>query len=235
MAKKTLLQMVQNILNAMDSDPANSISDTVESLQVAELVREAFEDLMSQREWSFLRTYSQLIGLGDVNNPTTMQIADGINVLYWVKYNKKDITFLDPKTFTDYIDARNTDLDNVNVNGFITNRDPEYWTSYDDKYVIFDSYNVAAESTLTSVNSYIYGVKVPTFTMSDTFVPDLPEKFFPTLVEEAKSRAFINLKQQANAKAERNAQRGRVMLRNEAWKNTEGKSKYNERVNYGRS
>lgn len=227
--------MVQNILNAMDSDPVNSISDTVESLQVAEFVREAFEDLMSQREWSFLRTNSQLTGLGDVNNPTTMQIPDGLNLIYWIKYNKVDVQFLDPKSFTDYIDSRNVDNDNVNVNGYVTDQMPQYWTSFDDKYVVFDAYDSSEESTLTSTNSRVYGVKVPTFTMADTFVPDLPEKFFPTLLESAKSTAFLCLKQQANAQAERKAQRGRVMLRNEAWKNSQGKSKYNDIVNYGRS
>jgi len=235
MAKKTLLQLVQNVLNAMDSDPVNSISDTVESLQVAEFVREAFEDLMSQREWSFLRTYSQLTGLGDVNNPTTMQIPDNVNLVYWIKYNKSDLIFLDPKDFTDLLDGRNTDNDNVNANGIITDQMPQYWTSYDDKYIVMDAIDLSEESTLTSSKSQMYGVKVPVFTMADNFTPDLPEKFFPTLLESAKSTAFLCLKQQANAQSERKAQRGRVMLRNEAWKNSQGKSKYNDLVNYGRS
>lgn len=234
MAKKSLLDMVQNILNAMDADPVNSISDTVESLQVAEFVREAFEDLMSQREWAFLRTYSQLTGLGDTGNPTTMQIPDGINVVYWIKYNKSDVLYLDPKDFKDMIDGRNTTNDNVDANGFVTDQMPQYWTSFDDKYVTFDSYDSATESTLTSVKSYIYGVKVPTFTMSDTFIPDIPEKFFPTLLAEAKSTCFINLKQQSNVREERKAQRGRVMLRNEAWKAKSGEPRYNSNVDYGR-
>ena len=234
MAKKSLLDMVQNILNAMDADPVNSISDTVEALQVAEFIRESFEDLMSQREWAFLRTYSQLTGLGDTSNPTTMQIPDGINVVYWIKYNKSDVLYLDPKDFKDMIDGRNVSNDNVDANGFVTDQMPQYWTSFDDKYVTFDSYDSAVESTLTSVNSYIYGVKVPNFTMSDTFIPDIPEKFFPTLLAEAKATCFINLKQQANAREERKAQRGRVMLRNEAWKAKSGEPKYNSNVDYGR-
>lgn len=234
MAKKSLLDMVQNILNAMDSDPVNSISDTVESQQVAEFVREAFEDLMSQREWAFLRTYTQLTGLGDTANPTRMQIPDTMNVIYWIKYNKSDVQYLDPKDFKDLIDGRNNSNDNVDVNGFITDHMPQYWTSFDDKYIVFDSYDSSIENTLTSAKSYTYGVKIPTFTMNDNFVPDIPEKFFPTLLAEAKSACFINMKQQANAREERKAQRGRVMLRNEAWRNSQGKSKYNDIVNYGR-
>jgi hypothetical protein len=37
--KMTLLEMTQNILSAMNSDEVNSITDTVESLQVAEEIQ----------------------------------------------------------------------------------------------------------------------------------------------------------------------------------------------------
>src|SRR4051812_20927123 len=40
---KTLLQLTQNILSAMDSDEVNSISDTVEAVQVATIVMETLE------------------------------------------------------------------------------------------------------------------------------------------------------------------------------------------------
>ena len=69
----------------------------------------------------------------------------------------------------------------------------------------------------------------------DNFVPNIPEKFFPTLLAEAKSQAFVNLKQQANAREERKATRGRMAMRNDSWKNEQGEVKFNTRVNYGRS
>jgi len=42
------------------------------------------------------------------------------------------------------------------------------------------------------------------------------------------------LKQQANAKEERKAQRGRNIFQNEAWRNNESEGKWNRKVNYGR-
>ena len=47
MAQRTLLRLVQDILSSLDSDEVNSISDTPESLQVANIVRTTYEDLVS--------------------------------------------------------------------------------------------------------------------------------------------------------------------------------------------
>ena len=47
MAKMTLLEMTQNILSAMDSDAVNSIGDTVESLQVADVIVETYYELFA--------------------------------------------------------------------------------------------------------------------------------------------------------------------------------------------
>jgi hypothetical protein len=47
MAKMTLLEMTQSILSAMDSDPVDSIDETVESIQVADIVKESFTNLLS--------------------------------------------------------------------------------------------------------------------------------------------------------------------------------------------
>ena len=48
---KTLLDITQEILSEMDSDDVNSISDTVESEQVANIVITVYRDMMSNRNW----------------------------------------------------------------------------------------------------------------------------------------------------------------------------------------
>lgn len=234
MARLSLLDMTQNILSAMESDPVNSIDDTVESIQVAEFVREAFYDLMAQREWPFLRQLSSLEGLGDTTRPTYMRMPETVNKLYWIKYNKKEITFLDPTEFDAMINMRTAQTGVVNANGFNIAQDPAYWTSYDDTYIVFDGYNSSVESTLQTSNSSTYVLAAAPWTHSDTFVPNIPDKFFPTLLAEAKAISFANLKQQINRREERKAQRGRVELRNGVWRNEAGEAKYNGRVNYGR-
>jgi len=234
MAKMTLLDMTQNILSALDSDPVDSIDETVEAVQVAELVKEAYFELISQRDWPFLHQLSTLQALGDVNNPTKMKIPDTWNKIKWIKYNKKEVQWVPPEIFNDIISDRVEQAGVINANGFVINRDPEYWTSYDDQYIVFDGYNSSEESTLQESNSSVYGVAQASWTHTDTFIPAIPEKFFPTLLAEAKSQAFVNLKQQANEREERKARRGRMAMRNEVWKNENGEAKYNRRVNYGR-
>jgi hypothetical protein len=234
MAKLTLLDMTQNILSALDSDPVDSIDETVESVQVAELLKEAFQDIMSQREWPFLFTLAPLQALGDVNNPTKMKIPDNWNKIKWLKYNRKEVEYMPPEEFKHMVDTRSATPNVVDSNGYIINRDPVYWTSYDDVYIHFDGYDVSVESSLQASKSVAYAALTPTWIHTDSFIPEIPEKFFPTLLAEAKSQAFVNLKQTSNAREERKAQRGRVIMRNEAWKNEEGEIKYNSKVNYGR-
>lgn len=234
MAKQTLLQMTQNILSALDSDPVDSIDETVEAIQVAELVKEAYFDLISQRDWPFLFVLGTLDGVGDVNNPTKMKIPDTWNKVKWIKYNKKEVTYADPETFHTIISQRVAQTGVINSAGYVINQDPQYWTSYDDTFIIFDGYNQSVDATLQASKSTLYGTREATWTHVDSFIPNIPEKFFSTLLAEAKSQAFVNLKQQSNAREERKATRGRMAMRNESWRNENGEAKYNTKVSYGR-
>ena len=234
MAKLSLLDMTQNILSALDSDPVSSIDETVEAVQVAELVKEAYFELLSQRDWPFLFQLAPLQALGDTSNPTKMKIPDTWNKVKWVKYNKKEVTWVDPQTFNDIISNRVVQTGVINANGYVINQDPQYWTSYDDQFLIFDGYNSSVDTTLQASKSSAYGTQQASWTHTDNFIPAIPEKFFPTLLAEAKSQAFVNLKQQSNAREERKATRGRMAMRNDSWKNENGEVKYNTRVNYGR-
>jgi hypothetical protein len=234
MAKLTLLGMTQNILSALDSDSVSSIDETVEAVQVAELIKEAYFELISQRDWPFLFVLGTLQALSDVNNPTKMKIPDTWNKIKWIKYNKKEIIWLDPETFNHMISGRVAQPNVINNNGFVINQDPQYWTSYDDEYIIFDGYDSTVDTTLQASKSTAYGTEQATWQHIDTFIPNIPEKFFPTLLAEAKSQAFVNLKQQSNAREERKATRGRMAMRNDAWRNENGEVKYNTKVNYGR-
>jgi hypothetical protein len=234
MAKLSLLDMTQNILSALDSDPVDSIDETVEAVQVAELVKEAYFELISQRDWPFLFQLAPLQALSDTNNPTKMKIPDTWNKIKWIKYNKTEVIYMDVETFNNMVSQRVVQAGVINSNGYVINQDPQYWTSYDDQYLIFDGYNSAVDSTLQASKSSAYGTQQATWTHMDNFIPSIPEKFFPTLLAEAKSQAFVNLKQQANAREERKATRGRMAMRNDSWKNENGEVKYNSRVNYGR-
>ena len=219
----------------MDSDPVSSIDETVESIQVADLVKEAFFELLSQRDWPFLFELGELISLGDTSNATKMKMVDTWNKIKWIRYDKVEVAYLSPADFTDMIDQRTIQAGVVNSAGYALNRNPSYWTSYDDEHIIFDSYNSTVESTLSQSKTKVYAAVAPVWVHVDTFTPNIPEKFFPTLLAEAKAQSFINLKQQANNREETKAQRGRMTMRNEAWRNEYGEITYNKKVNYGRN
>lgn len=46
--RKTLLEMVQDILSEMDSDEVNSINDTVEAEQVATIIKNCYLALCNE-------------------------------------------------------------------------------------------------------------------------------------------------------------------------------------------
>ena len=232
--KLSLLDITQKILSSLDSDPVNSIDDTVESIQVADIIKESYYSLMAERDWPFLHQLGTLEGLADTNNRTKMRMPETINKVKWIKYNKKEVNWLPAPEFKNLLDTRTEEAGVVDADGYVLNRDPEYWTSFDDDYIYFDSINLAEDATLHAAKTSVYVVKAPTWTHTDNFIPDIPDKFFPTLLAEAKAQAFVELKQTSNAREETRARRGRVTMQNEAWRNEAGEYKFNTKVNYGR-
>lgn len=89
---------------------------------------------------------------------------------------------------------------------------PKFYTTYDDNQVLFDSFNSDEDAFLQKNKSQAFGPMSPVFTLSDAFVPDLDSRQFTLLLNEAKSQAFIELKQQANPKSEKRARRGWIKV-----------------------
>ncbi len=233
--KKTLIEMVQDIINDTDFDSVNSITDTVEAEQVAQIVRTCYEKLITSRDdWPFLRTLTALNGLADTSNRTKMQLPERVQKVHWVKYNKKDVCWMPPKQFKDMLDGRTEQADVFDANGFGLNADPSYYTTYDDEYVFFDSINLEEEATLQTSKSAVFAVLEPVWTHEDTFTPLLPARMFPTLIADAKGTAFLVLKQQANAKEEQYAQTGKARAQRVGYRVAASESRTNESVNYGR-
>lgn len=237
----TLLDMVQDILSDMGSDEVNDVNDTVESLQVVGIIKNTYEELIAQRDWPWLRTLGSLEGLADVTQPTKMKIPSTVSRVEWIKYDKKkatdtnllvsDVKYLEPKEFLDFVLRRNdnnTDTDKItDASGVYllikNNVAPTYWTSFDDEYIIFDSYDSGVDVTLQESKSIFYGVKQPTWTTTNTFVPDLPDHLFAYLLAESKSSCFIKLKQVSDPKEEQKARRQATRMQYGAWKQN-GKS-----------
>ena len=88
MAKKSLLGIVQEILGVMDGDEVNSIDDTIEAGQVADIVISTYNAMLSNRNWPHAKRLVSLTASGDTSLPTHMSITSEVKELIGVKYNK---------------------------------------------------------------------------------------------------------------------------------------------------
>jgi hypothetical protein len=217
--------MVQEILSDMDSDEVESVDDTIEAEQVVTILKATFYSMISNRLWPHLRRSIQIDPVSDVTKPTHMKLQDEIKELCFINYNKaksgdtrkkyESVTYLEPDQFihkTNQNDDSKSEVLTVTDFGgieFFVRNDtpPKYYTSFDDSYIVFDSYDNAVDSSLQNSKVQAQAYVIPSWTSSDTFIPDLPDDAFTLLVEEAKSRASLRLKQVADQKAEQEAGR----------------------------
>lgn len=86
MAKYTVLDMTQNILSALSSDEVNSISDTVESMQVAQILKNTFNNVITRAGLPEHNELFQLDPSLDLYAPVLMYVPDNVSKLEWVKY-----------------------------------------------------------------------------------------------------------------------------------------------------
>tara|TARA_R110000787_G_scaffold73809_1_gene164386 strand:+ start:146 stop:865 length:720 start_codon:yes stop_codon:yes gene_type:complete len=230
----------------MDSDAVDSYTDTVESEEVAYIVRDTYYDMITNLQVPEHRKLVTLTAHGDVTTPTHMTIPDGVRSIEEVRYNTvisgdtaKDytvISYVEPDYFMHTNLMRNSDDTTVTVvsidGGEVlirSDKAPEYYTSFDDTLMVFDSYDSGVDSTLQSSKFMVWAVEEPTFTMSDTFTPDLDVNLFPLLLNEVKSIAHVEMNQQANPKAEQMARRQR-----NKWQSDKHNVKNSDDNSYGR-
>jgi hypothetical protein len=85
--KRTLLDYTQSILSALNADQVNSIKDTPESLQVAEILRTTYYNILGRAELPEHEKLFQLTASGDVTKPTLMfRPQEGVAKLNYVQY-----------------------------------------------------------------------------------------------------------------------------------------------------
>lgn len=246
--KMTLLEMVRDILNEMDSDDVNSISDTVEALQVAQIIKTCYMEMMANRNWPHQKKLLQAQASGTLDRPTHLKLPENVKELEFFKYDKnktqdptkieyRDVMYKHPDEFLRITSTLNNSDNVKQILDFSgtpiiikTNKAPSYWTSFDDEYMVCDSYESSIDDTLKKSKTQCLVYVNPTWVHLDNAYPEMPNEAFPALLAEAKSTAFFALKQMANEKAEQKATRQQRWLSRKAWR-TNGGVRYD---NYGR-
>lgn len=251
MATQTLLEMTQNILSAMNSDEVNSIGDTVESLQVAEEIRNTFYEIFSNRDLGENQGLVNLESSGDSDMPHVLKLPANISGIKWFRYmdtrNNRltDVDYLEPEEFITRVISETvsppspyalvTLLPTSPVTHYIkTNQAPNYFTVLQEGYIVCDAYDSDEESNLTGSNAFAWGFFNPAFELEDSFVPAIDDNLFPFLIAEAKSACFINIKQVANSKEEQRARRQLVRSQTRLTKTPEQRGNVFDAVDYSR-
>jgi hypothetical protein len=248
MAKKTLLKIVQDILSEMSSDEVLDIDDTVEAQQVAAIVESTFFDLIGTRNWPHTRKLVQLEASGSTLLPNYLVLPERLKELVVIKYDKRklgdadaryeDLTYKYPDEFLKIVSQRKSSDANVVVVSdpsgvelnIIKDKAPTYFTSFDDVHIVTDSFDIAIDTTLKKSKTQCVAYIIPEWDRSNDAIPDMPLEAFPSLIEEAKSTCFFQIKQMANQKSEQKANRQSRWLARKAWR-TQGGVRYE---NYGR-
>lgn len=240
--KMTLLDIVQDILSSMDGDEVNSIGDTNEALQIAREVRATYYALTAPLGLPELDQLSTVESLSDSTKPTMFRIPDNVKLVKWIKYKNNDGTyteleFVEPETFLEYVlqysgsDTNTTKVNNIPV-PHLTNVAPTFWTTFDDDYIICNSYDKSSESTLQESKTLAYVRATPSFNLDDGFIPVLDDNLFPLLLAETKNACFVNFKQVSNSNEQQRARRQLVRVQNDLYRTRRVKT---HGPNYGRT
>lgn len=240
--RTTLLSMVQSILSDMDSEEVNSIDDTVEAQQIASVIQDTFFNMIAARVIPEHKQLLQITSLSDSNRPTHFKYPDDVKEIENLFYNTAtsganytEVYFVEPLEFLSRMDETNgLRVDTVAGSTPIyvrQDRMPSYYTSFDDLHIVMDAYNSTVEATLQQSKTRAYGTVYPSFTISDSFEPDLDDTLLPYLLAEAKSTCFSLFKSGSDPKVEQSARRLKSYVQNDLYRT----KRENKRPHYGRN
>ncbi len=227
---KTLLDVVQTILSDANGDEVNSISDTAEAEQCAKVVKSVYEDIVTEYDIQAVKRLFQLDGSSDITKPTHMRIPLDFHSVEWIKYDKRtavaddpdfvDVCYEFPAEFIERVNRRNASDTNVqSVTDYSgvklligTDSAPAAYTIFDDRNVVFDSYNQGVESTLYKAKTQAYGQMSNTLVLANETLIVLPNELQGLLINEARELYFDIHGGGAPTAVQRRASRSRVRM-----------------------
>lgn len=220
--KYSLLDLVQRILSAMEADEVSTVNETPESSSVAQIIKECYFDIVGHNNLAEHEGVYKLDASTDNTKPCLMFLPETVANMKWLKYNISDdvskpefarLRFMHNEDFLyrqsmyeqndPSVGGMTVEINNEDFHfRFFKDRQPTYYTIFYDKFIIFDGYDAGQSTTLEHERTVAFGLKNVSFSMEDDFVPDLDPRQFQLLLQDAKSTAFVELKQTPNPKAE---------------------------------
>lgn len=251
----TLLELTQLLLSSMDSDEIDSISDTVESVQVTTILKSVFYDMATELDLPEHETMFELTASGDSNKPALMTLPTDVTKLVTVRYDSRDsgdtypdwrlIEWIPLPEMIDYSNSLRGETSNVGsmdvtnnaeTHEFLyrTNEQPRHYTTPDDYTLIFNSLDTGeGDTTLQASKTMCHGSVYPVFTVSNTFTPDLDPTQFAYFIQKAKVRAHFEMRQLPHQEAAGEARRQLIALQKQQ-RRTAKLTGLDQTVRYGR-
>ena len=249
MPQRTLLDVTQQYLDATSGFYVDSIFDTDESQQVAKLAERVYYKMIQEYpNLLFTMKERTLDSLADTSRPNYMLLPKNLQkvqdsrIYYNVsedetKIKYKEIQYLPPLEFADYMTGQQTIEKSIEVVGFdnsttvVKNKQwPSFCTSYNNTHVIFDSYHSDYDTVLQSSKTKLIASSEPVFLQEDDFIIPIPESLTETYVDMVLDEAMNLIYQQPNAIIAQRARRARIKLQQDNRKMGQGRGK----VSYGR-
>lgn len=228
---RTLLYTVQRVLEKLNLDPVNSIADSEDALLISREAETTFYDMMTRAEWKQNLELLKLDSVSDLFQPTVLYLPAHVHKVSSVRYDctelnkNKDIRtikFLEPEEFLDRSYCLNSDKDNVVqmlVNGVMVmiedDKHPRYYTSFDNEFLVFDSYNKEISDTILAANTICYGEIVEPWLEEDTFVIPLQDNIYPLYLASLSAACSMYMNSEVSQEDERRAARGISRMRRE--------------------
>lgn len=224
MPSETLLSIVQDVMSDASMDEVDSISDTVDSLQVANIVRGVWQEVIALADMPKHASFGQLDATS-TSTPTVLSIPTGVVSLSDVAYDSRSaltdpvnyvtLTYVEPQEFfrrTNGLDEDETEVELVSHSSGVTykvmnDRNPTFYTVYNNRYILCNAYLNTLDTNLQQAKTRAMMVTEPTFSLTDGYTIDLDITLMSLLKEKSKARVFSRLKQTRDADAERSARR----------------------------
>lgn len=219
MSNITLGNLTKQILSDIGYDTVSNISETEDSLQVARIVRSTYQEMIARFKLPVERALFQLDATGTAT-PTTLVLPSNIGRMDIFNYDKREsfsdpieyleVEWCEPHVFLDRANKLSTVDSNVvatvlpsGVTIHITNdAHPSYWTSFDNKNIICNSYLATVDDNLQNSKCQCYGEVDNTVSLEDDAVIPLDNKLEPLLLNTARAKASQWLKQVRDTKSE---------------------------------
>lgn len=248
MTKKTVLQLVQKLGEAIGSDEIDALNETTEVVEITSILQQVYEEVLDRKRWEFLKDRVRQLDAraGGSTQLNTLVIPSDVTRISYLKYRSDNevedytqLTYVSAREFVDKVQRRNpadaditTIVNDDGVNLFIvTNKAPTFWTSFDEETISFDGYDATRGTGNLIADSVIIADIVPVVDFTDPAATlPIPQRMETLIFNEAISTCAIRLRQTVDPKAEKIATRQHRALREQLHVT----NKDTQEINHGR-